>query len=72
MDAKVRANMKYSNKEYFRFTVTIKKEYKELLEKKLSELGGITPSKYVNLLLEKDIDGLKSIGEATKKGDKRK
>lgn len=72
MDAKVRANMRYSNKEYFRFTVTIKKEYKELLEKKLSELGGITPSKYVNLLLEKDIDGLKSIGEATKKGDKRK
>lgn len=72
MDAKVRANMKYSNKEYFRFTVTIKKEYKDLLEKKLSELGGITPSKYVNLLLEKDIDGLKSIGEATKKGDKRK
>lgn len=72
MDAKVRANMKYSNKEYFRFTVTIKKEYKELLEKKLSELGGITPSKYVNLLLEKNIDGLKSIGEATKKGDKRK
>lgn len=72
MDAKVKANMKYSNKEYFRFTVTIKREYKELLEKKLSELGGITPSKYVNLLLEKDIDGLKSIGEATKKGDKRK
>ncbi len=70
--AKIRANKKYSEKEYYRFTVTIKKEYKELLDKRLEELGGITPSKYVNLLLEKDMDGLKPIGEATKKGDKRK
>lgn len=70
--AKIRANKKYSEKEYWRFSVTIKKEYKPLIEERCEELGGITASKYLNLLVERDIEGFESIGEATKKGDKRK
>lgn len=60
------------NKErYWTFAVRVKKEYQKLILEKCA-FYGVTPSRYVNLLMERDIEGFESIGEATKKGDKRK
>jgi hypothetical protein len=70
-NAKTVASNKWNKKAYWRFTVSIKKESADLLKKKVDELG-ITPSKYVNLLLAENIEGFDAVGEKTKKGDKRK
>lgn len=66
------ASNKYNEKAYWRFVVNIKKKSEAAVKNRCAELGGITPSQYVNFLIEKDIEGFDSVGEATKKGDKRK
>ena len=70
-EARTRANRKWEGKAYIRLTVRVKKENEELLNERCKALGK-TVGQYVNWLIENDIPGFESVGEQTKKGDKRK
>lgn len=69
--AKIEANRRWDDKAYRRITVRIKRESESVLKARCEELGK-TEAQYINWLISNDIEGFEPIGEATKKGDKRK
>lgn len=66
------ASNEFNRKAYFRFIVNVKKVNEGKIKNRCEDLGGLTTSQYVNWLISNDIAGFEPVGEATKKGDRRK